>query len=109
MARKFYREYSRKLRGRNFAQGRILDVGCGFGETLIRLSKYFPQAECVGFDLSEPLLEIAESNAAKAVLASRVIFKKPDVQEIPYQDDCFDVVLNINVAHLVSDPVRMFN
>jgi ubiquinone/menaquinone biosynthesis C-methylase UbiE len=109
MARKFAREYYRKLQGLGFTGGRILDAGCGSGETLICLLKNFPLAEGIGVDLSEPLLEMAESNAAKAGLANRVIFKKADVLEIPYRDDYFEVVLNINMVHLVSDPVRMFN
>jgi ubiquinone/menaquinone biosynthesis C-methylase UbiE len=109
MARKFAREYYRKLNGLDFSGGTILDAGCGSGETLICLLKNFPLAEGIGIDLSEPLLEIAESNAARAGLAKRVIFKKGDVLEIPYPADNFGVVLNINMAHLVSDPVRMFN
>ena len=109
MAKKFAREYYQKLQGLGFSSGRILDTGCGFGETLICLLKYFPQAEGIGIDLSEPLLEMAESKAVKASLADRVIFKKADVLEIPYRNDNFDVVLNINMVHLVSDPVRMLD
>jgi ubiquinone/menaquinone biosynthesis C-methylase UbiE len=28
---------------------------------------------------------------------------------MPYADDSFDVVLNLNMVHLVEDPVRMLN
>jgi ubiquinone/menaquinone biosynthesis C-methylase UbiE len=109
MARKFAREYYRKLKGLDFAGGRILDAGCGSGETLICLLKNFPMAEGIGIDLSEPLLEMAESNAARTGLEKRMIFKKANVLEIPFPANYYQVVLNINMAHLVSDPVRMFN
>jgi len=109
MARRFAKEYARKLREKGFSSGRILDAGCGFGETLIRLATKFPQAECMGIDLSEPLLEIAGRNCDKAGAAARVEFKKADVQEIPFPDNHFDVLLNINMAHLVTDPIKMFN
>jgi ubiquinone/menaquinone biosynthesis C-methylase UbiE len=57
MARKFGQEYSRKLKNKVFETGRVLDTGCGFGETLICLADNFPNAEFTGVDLSEPLLE----------------------------------------------------
>ena len=32
-----------------------------------------------------------------------------NVERIPYGDDSFDVVLNINMVHLVEDPIQMLN
>jgi ubiquinone/menaquinone biosynthesis C-methylase UbiE len=32
-----------------------------------------------------------------------------DIHQIPYEDDSFEVVLNINMAHLVDDPVKMLD
>lgn len=109
MARNFGEEYARKLRTRGFQKGRVLDSGCGFGETLLRLAANFPNAEFTGVDLSEPLLELANSSAAEANLSSRVKFTKADVHKLPYPDDHFDVVLNINMLHLITDPVKMLN
>lgn len=109
MARNFGEEYARKLRTRGFQEGRVLDSGCGFGETLIYLAKTFPEAEFAGVDLSEPLLELAISSAAKANVSGRVEFKKADVHNLPYPDDHFDVALNINMLHLVTDPLKMLD
>lgn len=109
MARKFGEEYSRKLQNKGFQTGQILDAGCGFGGTLICLAKNFPNAECIGVDLSEPLLEIANLEAAEANVLDRVEFQKADVHTLPSPDNHFDVVLNINMLHLVADPVKMLN
>ncbi len=109
MARNFGEEYARKLRTRGFQKGRVLDSGCGFGETLIYLAKTFPEAEFAGVDLSEPLLELAMSSAAKANVSGRVEFKKADVHSLPYPENHFTTVLNINMLHLVTDPVKMLN
>jgi S-adenosylmethionine-diacylgycerolhomoserine-N-methlytransferase len=38
---------------------RILDVGCGTGDNLVRLYRAFPTAELTGLDLSEAMLEVA--------------------------------------------------
>jgi ubiquinone/menaquinone biosynthesis C-methylase UbiE len=109
MAEKFGQEYSEKLSSRGFQKGRILDAGCGFGWTDIILAQKFPDSEVVGIDLSEPLLQRANQAAQSANLDNRVKFEKADVQQIPYADDSFDVVLNLNMVHLVEDPIKMLD
>ena len=109
MAGRFGQEYSDKLSSRGFQKGKILDVGCGFGGTAIVLAQSFPDSEVIGIDLSEPLLKRANMAAQSANLDKRVRFEKADVQQIPYEADSFDVALNLNMAHLVEDPVRMLN
>lgn len=73
------------------------------------LAKTFPDCEVVGIDLSEPLLKIAEGSDQATQLGERVKFEKADVQQIPYQDNSFDVVINLNMIHLVQDPISMLN
>lgn len=109
MAENFGREYARKLTSRGFEKGKILDVGCGFGGTAIALAQEFPYAEVSGIDLSELLLRLADQAAKAAHLEERVTFDKEDVHRMPYQDDAFEVVLNINMVHLVEDPVKMLD
>lgn len=109
MAEKFGQEYARKLFERGFESGRILDVGCGFGATNLVLAKQFVDSEIVGIDLSEPLLELARAKASESVLGSSVRFERADVHEIPFEADSFDVVLNLNMVHLVENPKRMLD
>lgn len=109
MAENFGREYAEKLSSRGFERGKILDVGCGFGGTAIALAQEFPNAEIFGIDLSEPLLQLADQAAEAAELEERVTFEKEDVHRIPYEDDSFEVVLNINMVHLVDDPIKMLD
>jgi ubiquinone/menaquinone biosynthesis C-methylase UbiE len=109
MQRRFGKEYAEKLKVKGFTKGRILDAGCGFGETLIRLAESFPEAVLTGIDLSDPLLDIARSNAARAGFSQRIEFKKADVGSTSYPDKYFDVVLNINMVHVVENPVQMLD
>lgn len=109
MAEKFGQEYAQKLASQGFNKGKIIDVGCGFGATNLVLAERFVESEIVGIDLSELLLELAREAAAEANLGGRIRFEKADVHQIPYPDDTFDVVLNINMVHLVDKPVQMLN
>jgi ubiquinone/menaquinone biosynthesis C-methylase UbiE len=105
----FGSEYADKLVSRGFRQGRIIDVGCGFGALSIVLAQRFWDSEIVGIDLSDPLLQLANRSVQTADLGDRVRFEKADVHQVPYDDDAFDVVINTNMVHLVTDPVRMLN
>lgn len=109
MARNFGQEYAEKLKSRGFQDGRILDAGCGFGGTALCLAEAFPKSEVVGVDLSEPLLRIASRETQEAGLTARVSFEDLDVQALPYDADSFDVVINVNMAHVVEKPVAMLN
>jgi ubiquinone/menaquinone biosynthesis C-methylase UbiE len=109
MAERFGHEYATKLSACGFETGCVLDVGCGFGATQLVLADRFDRAEFVGIDLSDPLLRLAREAAESAGVASRVRFEHADVQQIPYDRDAFDVVLNANLVHLVEDPVAMLN
>ena len=109
MVEKFGQEYSLKLKSRGFEKGRIIDVGCGSGGTALVLAKNFPESEVFGIDLSEPLLGLANQTAQTASLEQRLRFEMADVRKIPYDDNSFNVVLNINMVHLVEDPVQMLN
>ena len=92
-----------------FQKGKILDAGCGFGGTDIVIAQKFQDSEIIGIDLSETLLDIANSSAQSANLHERVKFEKADVQQMPYDDNSFDVLLNLNMVHLVDKPIEMLN
>lgn len=109
MAEKFGLEYTKKLNTQGFEGGRILDVGCGYGATNLVLAKEFVSSEITGIDLSEPLLEVARAKANESDFGSRVRFEKADVHEIPFEDNSFEVVLNVNMVHLVEHPIQMLN
>ena len=109
IAEKFGREVAEKLTLRGFDGGRIHDAGCGIGATTIELAQALPRSEIMGIDLSDPLLELAIQATQTADLGGRIAFEKADVQKIPYDDDSFDVVINLQMLHIVEDPVPMLN
>ena len=109
IAEKFGREMAGKLKLRGFTGGRILDVGCGFGATAIVLAQSLPQCEVVGIDLSDPLLALANKMVRGNGMGERVTFEKADVQEIPYEDNSFDALINLQMLHIVKEPIAMLD
>jgi ubiquinone/menaquinone biosynthesis C-methylase UbiE len=109
IAEKFGREIAEKLAAQGFEASRILDAGCGFGTTAITLARALPESEVVGIDLSEPLLNLAVQAAQDAGLSERVTFEAANVEQIPYDDGAFQAVVNVQMLHIVEDPVAMLN
>jgi SAM-dependent methyltransferase len=59
---------------------RVLDVGCGFGDTTRRLAELVgPDGEAVGVDVSAPFVDLATEEAAAASL-SNVSYRLGDAQ-----------------------------
>ncbi len=109
MQRNFAYEYIDKLKTRKFHVGRILDTGCAFGETLALIGKEFEDSTLTGIDISEVFINSAKEKAILLEVDERVKFLKADVEKIPFPNKYFDVVINTNMIHIVSDPLKMLN
>jgi ubiquinone/menaquinone biosynthesis C-methylase UbiE len=85
---------------------RILDVGCGTGEGTLFLAREFPQARVRGVDLSEEMVRAA---VAKVGLdpEGRIAFKVGDAAALPYPDDSFDLVAQLNMPPFFGELARV--
>jgi release factor glutamine methyltransferase len=72
---------------------RIIDVGTGSGCIALALAKELPHAEIHATDISPDALEIAEANAARHQLASRIIFHDTDLLQ-GLESSFFDFVVS---------------
>jgi ubiquinone/menaquinone biosynthesis C-methylase UbiE len=70
---------------------RVLDVGCGSGNTACLIAKDFG-AQVYGIDISEVMIAEAKERAERQGLASRINFRVADVLDLPFEADWFDVV-----------------
>jgi SAM-dependent methyltransferase len=77
--------------------GRILDLGCGFGEWLFAALEAVPGASAVGVDSSAPALAEARQRAADRNLAGRVAFEQADAGS--WQGKGFDAVFCVGATH----------
>jgi len=79
---------------REFDPGRVLEVGCGWGE-LAEWIERDTGAEVVAIDLSPRMVELARERGVDARVA--------DVQELPFADGEFDVVVAAWMLYHVPD------
>ncbi len=76
---------------------RVLDVGCGSGGWLARLSRQAPGLRLTGMDISRAQLRQARQRVPEAGLV------EADAAHPPFVHGTFDVICSLNVLHHVSD------
>jgi SAM-dependent methyltransferase len=83
---------------------RVLDVGCGFGDTTQRIAGLVgPSGDALGVDAAARFIEAAQSEAAEAGL-SNARFQVADVQTDPFEER-FDMVFSRFGTMFFTNPV----
>lgn len=86
---------------------RVLDVGCGCGQTTLELAERVgSEGLVVGLDVSEPMLAVARRRAGKSSLKN-VRFVQADAQ-VASLDEAFDLVFSRFGVMFFEDPVAGF-
>lgn len=78
----------------------VLEFGCGTGSTAIAHAPYVRHIQAI--DISGKMIDIAREKAIAAG-ASNVNFKQSDLFSLTLDDHSFDVVLGLNILHLVQN------
>jgi ubiquinone/menaquinone biosynthesis C-methylase UbiE len=88
------------------APKRALDLGTGTGFGALMVARRFREAEVIGADLSDKMLEQARQNTP-ADLRDRVSFQQADASKLPYQDEEFDLVAHANMIPFFDEVARV--
>lgn len=79
----------------------VLELGCGTGSMWAEPSRWLPQdAALLLTDFSEGMLETARQNVPAQ---SNITFAQVDIQQIPYGNDSFDLVIANAMLYHVPD------
>ncbi len=82
---------------------RLLDVGCGTGQTAIPAAR--AGVDVTGVDIASNWIEHARTRAAAEGLT--VTFDEGDAEQLPYPDATFDVVISMVGAMFAPQPDRV--
>ncbi|GAA2128054.1 SAM-dependent methyltransferase [Actinomadura napierensis] len=77
---------------------RLLDLGCGGGEWLLRALTAHPRARAEGVDIAENALAHARQSAQALGVHDRLVLHQQDAAEFP-ASPTFDLVLSVGAAH----------
>ena len=84
----------------------VLDIGCGGGSSTQRIARAVgASGKVVGLDISEPLLELAQT---RCEALSQVSFENADAQVHAFSPQSFDLLHSRFGVMFFSDPVAAF-
>jgi SAM-dependent methyltransferase len=86
---------------------RVLDVGCGTGQTTREAARMAPAGSALGVDLSAPAIERARTLAQTEGLRN-VTFERADAQAHRFAQGYFDLAISRFGTMFFDDPVAAF-
>jgi SAM-dependent methyltransferase len=85
---------------------RILDIGCGAGQTTLQLAEaVMPGGTVLGVDISRPMLDLARRRAGGM---AGVSFQEADAQTFAFEPASFDAAFSRFGVMFFADPVAAF-
>jgi ubiquinone/menaquinone biosynthesis C-methylase UbiE len=90
-------------------EGSLLDIGTGPGWLLLKLHQKAPQMKLVGIDSSPAMVAKACKNMADAALGNIIEIKQGNADNIPFPDDCFNIVVSTASIHHWKQPTIGLN
>ena len=82
----------------------VLDCGCGTGAVLTLLHERHPDLALTGMDLTQKMIEVAQKRGLEGVT-----FLVADAENLPFDDNSFDVVICSHSFHHYPTPQRFFD
>ena len=91
--------------------GYMLDVGCGEGRHIFGAMQQYPMMKCLGIDMDENSLKMAEEGYAyfESISDAGAKFMKGSAYELPFKDNSFDLIVCSEVLehlHEYNDAIK---
>jgi SAM-dependent methyltransferase len=86
--------------------GRVADVGCGHGASVILMAQAFPKSKFVGIDYHESSIAVARERAKEAGVADRIRFEVGTARLLENSREKFDLVCFMDSLHDMGDPLE---
>jgi ubiquinone/menaquinone biosynthesis C-methylase UbiE len=86
--------------------GRVADVGCGHGASVILMAQAFPKSKFVGIDCHESSIAVARERARQAGVADQARFEVATPRVLADSKEKFDLVCFMDSLHDMGDPLE---
>lgn len=84
----------------------ILDIGCGGGMTLKRMSACVPSGHLTGVDYSPTSVKMSRQLNAEDVQSHKMEILEASVERLPFADEMFDKIITVESFYFWPDPAR---
>jgi SAM-dependent methyltransferase len=85
---------------------RALDLGTGLGDGALLIAREFPHARVRGVDISPEMIRRAQGRIGLDP-EGRVAFKVADAAHLPFDDESFDLVAQLNMPPFFAEIARV--
>ena len=86
--------------------GRVADLGCGHGASVILMAQAFPKSKFVGIDYHETAIAVARERAKQAGVADQIRFEVATPRVLADSTEKFDLVCFMDSLHDMGDPLE---
>lgn len=91
----------------DFAEGHVLDLGCGPGDIPIRFARAVPGCRITGIDASAPMVRLAEETVRQAGLSGRIAFRCERFQDLAGAS-VVDAAISNSLLHHAPNPLQFW-
>jgi len=86
----------------------VLDLGSGGGiDAFLAAKKVGPKGRVIGVDMTEEMVQLAKDNAER-MKVENVEFRLGEIENLPLEDEIFDVLISNCVINLSPDKDKVF-
>ncbi len=86
------------------SSSRVLDIGCGGGETLRRMSECITEGHLTGADYSPLSVEMSKALNREDVDNGKLDVVCASVSDLPFEDNSFDRIITVESFYFWPDP-----
>lgn len=82
----------------------VLDIGCGGGAALKRMSKWITTGHLTGVDYSRTSVAVSKETNKEAVAEGKMKILEGSVEQLPFAEESFDKIVTVESFYFWPDP-----
>ncbi len=82
----------------------VLDIGCGGGETLRRMSEKINSGHLTGVDYSAVSVKMSSEHNAESISDGKMDIVEASVENLPFDDNSFDKIITVESFYFWNNP-----